>query len=165
MILENLEPMAAQDVKLWVVFQALEPLLITSLLHPRLNHCYVVGNTGHNWWLVNPRMNYMDVVVLPADKYPPDYDLIKAIRGDRCTTVIIPAKINRRIAGINIGWYSCLSAAKRLLGIYNPFIVTPYQLYKRLRRELMEETYGRYHYEHELGQVISEFPARFNARP
>ena len=108
------------DDSVYVVFTKANKMgWIRHLLHRNISHCYVVFPDKGKWVVYDQAVNHTSIFTL---------DNINDILA---TSIIVKAEANQ------VGWYyglnTCVSAVKRLIGINNPFILTPYQLYKRIK--------------------------------
>lgn len=98
-------------------------------LRPGFYHCVLVIGNGHEWVLIDPLAHYTDAVILKnidVVRFLKDvgYRVIPAFPGVPCRT------------GVSLRPYTCVETAMRFLGIKNPFILTPYQLFCFLVRKL-----------------------------
>lgn len=108
------------DESIYVVFSKAKDLgWIRKLLHPEISHCYVMWPEMGKWIIYDNSVNGISIFTV---------DSVGAILAD--------SKIIKREAD-QIGWIfginTCVSSVKKLIGINNPFILTPFQLYKRLK--------------------------------
>lgn len=127
-----------QKAKAWVVFSGQADLPWLKILKEGYRHCYVLLNDGKRWITVDPLSNYMDVSVhdMPLDFNLP---LWMHNRGN----IIVPAEI--RHLDKQAPWmpFSCVEAVKRILGIHQSLIFTPWQLYRFLRKEQTAKTFSK----------------------
>ena len=88
-------------------------------LHPEISHCFVIWNDKGQWLAYDHSINELSVFVI---------DQISDIISQ---SLVIKTKMNQICWtwGLN----TCVSSVKRIVGINNPFILTPYQLFKRLK--------------------------------
>ena len=106
------------DDSLYVVFTRAKNMgWFRRFLHPDISHCYAMWPDGDKWLVVDTAINKTSVFTL-TDRN----DIIGEI-------VKVDVKDGGRFFGIN----TCVSSVKRLIGCTNPFILTPYQLYKRIK--------------------------------
>lgn len=111
-----------------VVFCDGTELAWLRLLKPGFRHVFVALRDGPHWVTLDPLSPHMEVVV---QDLPPGFDLARWFR-DRGLTVVetVPDRSRRTPAP----WapFTCVEAVKRVLGLHAPFILTPWQLYRRL---------------------------------
>lgn len=119
---DNIKPQKA-----WVVFSGKTDLPWLRFLKPGYRHCYALLFDGQNWVTVDPMSHGMDVHVqdIPAEFNMP---LWLKTRG----VTVVPASIERIAKQAPFSMFSCVEAVKRVLGIQNRWIVTPWQLYRHL---------------------------------
>jgi hypothetical protein len=112
----------------WVVFTGEAPLWWLRLLKPGFRHCFVVLNDGARWILVDPLAPHTDVRVLDL---PPSWDVPGWYR--RRGNAVVRAGVRRdRCRPAPVGPFTCVEAVKRVIGLADVAIVTPWQLYRRL---------------------------------
>lgn len=122
--------MSAPGTRAWVVFCGEAELWWLKLLRPGFRHCFVMLNDGRHWVVIDPLAPFTEVSV-PA--VPPGYDLPGWFR--RLGLVAVPARLDHdRRRPAPWGPFTCVEAVKRVLGLHAPFVVTPWQLYRRLTR-------------------------------
>lgn len=115
------------NLRAWVVFCKNTDIWWLRFLKKGFRHCFLVLNDGCNWITYDPTSAFTDIVV---QKTPMDFDLPKwfSQRGDFVVPTIIEKQ--KKIAPLSI--FTCVEGVKRVLGIHNLWILTPYQLYKYL---------------------------------
>lgn len=87
-------------------------------LHKEISHCFVVIPNGHNFIILDNSVGNLTAFTVTSSS-----DILSE-------SYVIKAKLSERITYVNFN--TCVSFVKRMIGINNPFIVTPYQLFKRL---------------------------------
>jgi len=112
----------------WVVFSGVSELWWLRLLRPGFRHCFVALDDGRHWVVVDPLAPFTDVAVLGV---PPGWDVPGWFRDLGMTVVAAPV---RRGLTRPAPWgpFTCVEAVKRVLGLHAPFVLTPWQLYRRL---------------------------------
>ena len=114
----------------WVVFCGQAELWWLRVLRPGFRHCFVALNDGGHWVVVDPLAPFTDVAVLGL---PAEYDLPDWFRG--LGMIVVPAPLRRGLTRpAPWGAFTCVEAVKRVLGLHAPFVLTPWQLYRRLTR-------------------------------
>lgn len=82
------------------------------------------------WILIDPVMNYTDFLVVQNDDY-----FIKHLADKGYTYIITKLKFIWNRKNWHIRPLTCVEVVKTFLGISKPFMVTPYQLYKYLKKK------------------------------
>lgn len=85
-------------------------------------HCFVVLGNGFEWILIDPLAHFTDTIILKNV----DVKGYLSSKGYKLVTATpqIPAYSKPKFA-----FHTCVENVKRLLGIKNPYILTPYQLF------------------------------------
>lgn len=118
---------AAWD-RAWVVFSGRADWWPLRLLKPGFRHCFLVLEGGGAWLACDPMLHRTDLALL---RLPPGSDPVRAyVEAGLVVVEAALADAPRRLCPIRP--YSCVEAVKRLLGIHDGFIFTPWQLYRHL---------------------------------
>tara|TARA_B100001179_G_C18564594_1_gene392178 strand:+ start:564 stop:986 length:423 start_codon:yes stop_codon:yes gene_type:complete len=121
---------AKTSERMWVVFSGHSELKILHFLKKGFRHCFVVLNDGKNWITFDPLSHHTEIVV---QKLPFSFDLIGWLTAKDYK--ILPANPNyKRTKPAPLMLFTCVEAVKRVLGIHDRYIITPYQLYKFLKQ-------------------------------
>ncbi len=104
----------------YVVFTEAENRLVRAIFRKGFSHCYMLYQDRDRWIVYDPTMTDLRVFTL---------DDINAIVA---TSRVIEIETKKSIAFISFN--TCVSHVKHAIGLNNPFIQTPHQLYKRLKR-------------------------------
>lgn len=113
---------------MYVVFTNDEGNWWSNFLHPKIKHCYVIVPSQGSW--------------IVHSKTTGKFDLFNACNINGIiepNSIVIGCKQrpgSRSLLIIN----TCVGHTKQLLGINKPFILTPHQLYKHLRKYHGNET-------------------------
>lgn len=118
--------------QLWVVFTDQSELKYVRLLKRGFRHCFVLIHDGQRWVSIDPMANYMDVMI---HDLPENFDfalwlkerghhVIKATPGRNIMTCAPPML------------FTCVETCKRILGIHKVSILTPWQLYRYLAKQI-----------------------------
>lgn len=91
-------------------------------LHPLITHCDLLIPCNGRWILYGKGVGYTEVS---------DISNIRDIINQGFIVKARPGKATRGLFMLN----TCVGLVKNYLGIRNPFILTPYQLYRHLRKE------------------------------
>lgn len=114
----------------WVVFSGQADLPWLRLLRPGFRHCYVLINDGEHWMSIDPLSCHTEVMV---HHIAPAFDLPGWLRARNLTVVQADVRPQSRPAPWSV--YSCVEVVKRILGLQDFWVLTPYQLYRRLTRD------------------------------
>lgn len=114
----------------WVVFTNHTCLPWLKIFKRDFRHCFVIINDGTHWISIDPMAHYMDVVVHEVSA---SFDLPSWLvgRGHHVARAHVNADLKTPAPWMV---FTCVEACKRVLGIHNRFIVTPWQLFKFLRQ-------------------------------
>ncbi len=118
----------AEEKYAWVVFTNQSDLPILRVLKKNYRHCFVIMNDGNRWLSIDPMANYIDISI---HDLPMGFDLPNWL--EKNGHKVKKAKLNHNIkkcAPVMI--FTCVEVCKRILGIHNRFILTPWQLYRYL---------------------------------
>ena len=114
----------------WVVFSGQTDLPWLRMFKKGFRHCYVLINDGEHWISVDPLSCHTEVMV---HHIAPAFDLPEWLRSRNLT--VVPARIAPQTHSAPWFAHSCVEVVKRILGLHDFWVMTPYQLYKRLTRE------------------------------
>ncbi len=125
----------------WVIFSGQADLRWLRILKPGFRHCFVVINDGQCWVSYDPMSHHTDITV---HHVPAFFDLPGwlAGRGHKVVETVID-KTSNKAAPLAI--FSCVEAVKRVLGIHQRGVITPWQLYRYLTRKNNKTEKGDYH--------------------
>lgn len=112
----------------WVVFTGETDLPWLRILRPGFRHCFVLMNDGRHWISLDPLANHTEVTV---HHVPPEFDLPGWL-SDRGQKVIAAPVSRVKMRAAPVGFFTCVEAVKRVLGLHDGFVFTPWQLYQRL---------------------------------
>ena len=120
----------------WAVFTGQTELRWLKLLKPGFRHCFVLLNDGRHWITIDPLSPFMEVAVQPVGA---DFDLPGWL--SQQGLIVAKTRVRRGLAR-PAPWslFTCVEAVKRVLGIHARFIVTPWQLYRRLAALNLDKT-------------------------
>lgn len=117
------------QTKAWVVFSGQSELPWLQFLKPGFRHCYVILNDGERWISIDPLSHFTEVMV--HHHLPMDFDLPHWLRGRGLKVIQAPDHtVPRKTAPFMP--FTCVEAVKRVLGMHERFIFTPWQLYSHL---------------------------------
>ena len=118
--------------KAWVGFAPEAEIWWLRILKKGYRHCFVCIKNNDHWTIIDPLSHSIDVETIEVKKiknlprYLTDQGYIVMPFGD-----IDPHKKGGRI----LGYLSCVTIVKKILGLHSPFIFTPYQLAKYLHKK------------------------------
>jgi hypothetical protein len=99
---------------------------------PGFRHCFVALQDGRAWIELDARGDGMHI----AAEVPAGHDLAGHYRGLGYVAIETIVRNERR--RYRAPWaFTCVEAAKRVLGVHGWLIWTPYQLYRRLEKDEM----------------------------
>lgn len=99
-------------------------------LRAGFRHCFVALRDGGIWLTCDPLKDRIEVSVLPV---PGDFDLAGFYADSGHTVLIGQTKPDQLRRAIAIAPLTCVTVAKRLLGVQAPWVLTPWQLCRHLR--------------------------------
>ena len=108
--------------KVYVVFENDGGRWWSFLLKKGIRHCYLIKPTPNDYIVYGKSAKGFDLFTVKDGKSI--IDDIYAIKS------YIPKECKRSLFMLN----TCVGHTKQILGINNPFIITPYQLLKHLRK-------------------------------
>lgn len=89
-----------------------------KFLHPFISHCFVMWEDKGQWIVYDKSVVKTSIFTVTNHS-----DII-------AQSIVIKVNSNPTVSYFNLG--TCVSSVKEMIGIRNPFILTPYQLFKRL---------------------------------
>ena len=108
--------------EVYVVFSDDDGHWWSRFLQPFCRHCYVVIPDRGRWIVYGKTVGSLDIFTV--DDKPFTLDDVIVIKAKRKECKRSPIMLN-----------TCVGHVKQILGINNPLILTPYQLYVRLLHE------------------------------
>lgn len=99
---------------------------LSRFLKPGFRHCFVAVLAGGYWIVVDGRMGTPELAVVASA----GFDLAGFYRAEGFT--VVETRVRRRSPATPLMLATCVGAAKRLLGLRAPGLVTPWQLYRHL---------------------------------
>lgn len=117
----------------WVVFSGEADLWWLRVLKRGFRHCFVIARDEQNWIVLDPLSPHLEIAVLPL---PRSFDLPTWLQKQNLKVIQAPIKRdNHKAAPFNM--FSCVEVIKRFLGIHVRRIMTPWQLYCFLNKEVI----------------------------
>ena len=123
------EALAGPDLAV-VAFTGRATLPWLRLLKPGFRHCFVLLRTRGNWLYYDPMAHYTFASAIGT--YPL-LGLLRVFRRRGCRLRLARPRVPPPRAQ---AWrpYTCVEAVKRVLGLREPWVLTPWQLYRCLNR-------------------------------
>jgi hypothetical protein len=106
------------------------PLSYLRLLKPRFRHCMIVLGEGGDWVLLDPMSNGLQLTKLGA--LPPSE--LQQLFQENGLVVVPVQRAAPRQRELPLGPATCVEVVKRCLALRGRFVLTPWQLYRRLTR-------------------------------
>ncbi len=113
----------------WVVFSGETDLPYLKILKSGFRHCFILLNDGQRWMSIDPLSPYMDIQIyhhIESEFCLPDW---LKVRGYKVVKTQINKQHNKPAPWM---FFTCVESIKRILGIHNRYILTPWQLYRHL---------------------------------
>lgn len=114
-----------------VVFSGHADLRWLAWLRPGFRHCFAAIESGPYWVVYNPLSHCTEVAVLDGV----DGDALAAWYRGQGFSVVSCRRRRPALQPAPLGFYTCVEAVKRVLGIHAPWVLTPWNLYKFLEKE------------------------------
>lgn len=113
-----------------VVFSGEADLNWLRVLKTGFRHCFIVLESSGCWVIYDPLSHRTDISVVEGDDV---FGLIHLYRAQGMR--VVPWVVRRPpIKSAPMGLYTCVEAAKRILGIHSRRIITPWNLYNFLKK-------------------------------
>lgn len=116
----------------WVVFSGQTELPHLKLLRPGFRHCFLILKRGKHWVSLDPMSH---VTEIGLHLLPDNFDLPNWLK-DRGHTVVATSVQKAPKKALPPTLFTCVEAVKRVLGVHNWKVLTPWQLYKHLNTGL-----------------------------
>ena len=118
--------------EVYVVFENVTTLWWLRFLKPGFRHCYLllVSKERHAVVLLNPKSNQIDVTLYTdcdSEEFVRNFSMHRGITLCRVHVRPAPLKCAPFMA------FTCVEFVKRVLGLHDFSIFTPYQLYKKIK--------------------------------
>ncbi len=109
------------------------------VLRPGFRHCFAALRQGGRWLLVDPLKRSLEVRLLPPEAAGFDLAAFYLGQGHRVLRGAVPRRdpppATGRGAALGLPRpLTCVETVKRLLGLDDGWVLTPWQLFRRLRR-------------------------------
>lgn len=115
----------------YVVFQDEVSLWWLKILKPGFRHCYILLPLEKNKWLeINPMSNRIFFFLRTV---PEGVDFLDSLCCEKRRCLMIKVSQFPPLKPAPLGFFSCVEFVKRCLDIHDRTVITPYQLYKKLK--------------------------------
>ncbi|MFQ5765287.1 MAG: hypothetical protein ACE5GT_10170 [Rhodospirillales bacterium] len=113
-----------------VVFSGRADLKWLRFLKPGFRHCFAVLEVRGRWIVYDPLSNRTEIDIVDG------ITLTALVHGYRAQGLrVVPVALPpARVGPQPLGFYSCVEAVKRVLGIRAPHVITPWNLYNFLKK-------------------------------
>lgn len=116
--------------RVYVVFTDNTSLWWLKIFKPGFRHCYVILEFGNEFWLeLNPFSNRLVVRIY---RHYNDSDYISYLKENYPVTVVEVKIGDIPLKCAPLSAFTCVEFVKRMLGIHDVLILSPYQLYKKI---------------------------------
>nr|DAS10157.1 MAG TPA: hypothetical protein [Caudoviricetes sp.] len=116
--------------RVYVVFTDNTSLWWLKIFKPGFRHCYVILEFGNEFWLeLNPFSNRLVVRIYP---HYADSDYISYLKENYPVTILEVEIDNVPLKCAPLSAFTCVEFVKRMLGIHDVLVLSPYQLYKKI---------------------------------
>ncbi len=117
--------------KAWVIFSGDTDIRWLKIFKPGFRHCFILLNDGVRWMSIDPLSPYTDIEIHHhIDAQFPLSEWLES-KGYQASQASINKKHKRPAPWM---FCTCVEAIKRILGIHNIFIMTPWQLHQYLNK-------------------------------
>jgi hypothetical protein len=113
---------------IWVAFTGKADVRFLKLLKPGFRHCFALIQGDERWLTVDPMLHKMDVCATHCAR---DFNLPGYLRSKGYRVVRAPNLCPARRMAVPSP-FTCVEAMKRLIGLHDWRVFTPWQLYRRL---------------------------------
>jgi len=114
-----------QDI--WIAFSGVCDVRVLKMLRPGFRHCFAIIRETH-WVMIDPMLHKMDVT---TTHLPSGFDFPAWLRSRGYRVVRAPHLSPRRRVCLPSP-FTCVEAMKRLIGLQDWTVLTPWQLYRAL---------------------------------
>jgi len=108
------------------------------LLRPGFRHCFVIVSSGAFWVVVDGLCHKTAVSVLSLEGLTEYLVQIHRVQG-RCQVTRV---CNDTTPRIRLLPYTCVESVKRILGVDSYFVLAPFLLYRKIRKNFLDKRRG-----------------------
>jgi hypothetical protein len=113
----------------WVVFSDETDLPYLKILRHGFRHCYLLMSDGQKWFSVDP-LSHMTQIGFHSFTEPFNLPLWLKSQGHTVVKVALEEP-KERTSPLMV--MTCVETVKRVLGIQNRWLITPWQLYRHIQ--------------------------------
>lgn len=124
------QPTDPDPVRALVVFANDASLPWLRILRPGFRHCYLLLERDNRWIAYNPLSHCTDIRLWPGYDAP----YLAAALAREGNTVVLTKTRQAPLKCAPWRPYSCVEAVKRGLGLHEGWVLTPWQLFRHLRK-------------------------------
>jgi hypothetical protein len=119
-----------QEASAWVIFTGKTDINWLKILKSGFRHCFVLLNDGRNWISIDPLSAFTDIQIY--HHIQSNFDLPEWLEGQGyiVQSAVIDHSHKRPAPWMVL---TCVESVKRILGLHNRCVYTPWQLYKFLQ--------------------------------
>ncbi len=114
--------------KAWVVFSGQTEIPYLKILRNGFRHCFIVLRRGDHWISLDPLAHKTEIEL---HYLPDDFDLPYWLEA-RGHTVVETEFKKAPLKPLPLALFTCVETVKRVLGVHDRRVLTPWQLYKHL---------------------------------
>ena len=112
----------------YIGFSGKTDLFFLKILKSGFRHCFLFYGDNYQTFVLDPLANRIDISFIPLS-----VGVVCKIFEDDGVIVLKAVKKYPKLK-IGVGVFTCVEMVKRILGISNIFVFTPFQLYKFLKK-------------------------------
>ncbi len=114
--------------EIWIAFSGKADVQFLKFLRPGFRHCFALLRGPDTWLVVDPMLHKLEVqaTLCAADFDLPAWMRARGYRVTRAPRLPTPAR------ALLPAPFTCVEAMKRLIGLRAWWVLTPWQLYRRL---------------------------------
>lgn len=114
----------------WIVFSDDTDISFLKILKRGFRHCFLIVKDVDQWVVIDPCAHKTEFSILP---HPSHFNLPRYFTNEGKTVVKVSAlETPEKIAPLFP--MSCVETIKRLIGLHNRWVITPYHLYRTLMK-------------------------------
>jgi hypothetical protein len=125
----------------YVVFTDQTDLWWLKFLRHGFRHCFVLIRMADIWLSVDALAHKTEIMRIDM---PDTFNMIKWLEGQGDIVVNIKPQTTQQ-KPLGPALFSCVEHVKRLIGIRAAGVITPWQLYNYLSKEIERKNYGQHH--------------------